>query len=81
MLLKYIDFDRAEWKICRNYVDKVRDQGKAETLKNVGYSTVYRTDESKEEKEDVEGAVLGGGGDEVSVMSVVYSVRRLVSHQ
>ena len=36
----------------------------------VGYSTVYGT-ESEEYKEEVEGAVLGGGGDEVSIMPVV----------
>ena len=37
-------------------------------------------DESEEDEEEVEGKMIGGGGDEVSVMSVVYPVGRLVSH-
>ena len=70
--MNYIDFDGAEKNICRNYVDEIRGRGKSETLKKVGYSTVYRTDESEEEKQEVEGSVLGGGGDEISVISIVY---------
>ena len=34
----------------------------------------------EEDKEEVEGTVLGGGGDEVSIMPVVSPVGRLVSH-
>ena len=33
---------------------------------------MYRTDESEENKEEAEETVLGGGGDEVSFMLVVY---------
>ena len=33
---------------------------------------MYRTDESEEDEEEAEGEVIGGGGDEVSVMTVVY---------
>ena len=33
---------------------------------------VSGTDELEEDKEEVEGTVLGGGGDEVSIMPVVY---------
>ena len=41
---------------------------------------MYTMDESEEDEEEVEGKMIGGGGDEVSVMSVVYPVGRLVSH-
>ena len=41
-----IDIDGGEWKICRDCFDKIRYRGKSETLKNVGDSTVYRTDKS-----------------------------------
>ena len=40
VILNYIDFDRAEQKICRDCVDEIRGQGKSETLKKVGDSTV-----------------------------------------
>ena len=33
---------------------------------------MYRTDESEEDEEEVEEVVLGSGGDEVSVMLIVY---------
>ena len=33
---------------------------------------MYGTEESEEDEEELEGTVLGGGGDEVSVMNVVY---------
>ena len=46
VLLNDIDFDGAKRKIYNNCVDKLRDRGKPETLKKVGYSTVYGTDES-----------------------------------
>ena len=72
MLLNNIDFDGVERNICCNCVDKIRGRGKSETLKKVGDSTVYGTEESEEEEEEGEGTVLGGGGDEVSVMTVVY---------
>ena len=37
----------------------------------MGDRTVYWTDKSEEDEEEVEGAVLGDGGDEVSVMPFV----------
>ena len=46
VLLNDIGFDGAKRKIYNNCVDKLRDRGKPETLKKVGYSTVYGTDES-----------------------------------
>ena len=58
-----IHFDGVGWKICRDFVDKILGRGKSETLKKVGDSTVYGTDESEEGEEEVEGTVLGGGGD------------------
>ena len=72
MVLDYIYFDEVERKICCNCVDDLRVRVKPETLKKVGYSTVYRTDKSEEEEEEVEGVVLGGGGDEISIMPFVY---------
>ena len=72
MTLDYIDFDRAEHNICRNCVDELRGRGKSETLDKVRDRTVYGMDESEEYKEEVEGTVVGGGGDEVSVMLVFY---------
>ena len=45
VILNYNYFDGAEWKIFRDCVDKLRDWGKSETSKKVGYSTVYRKDE------------------------------------
>ena len=46
--------------------------GKSEKSKKVGDSTVSKTVELKEDEEEVEVTVLGGGGDEVSIMPVVY---------
>ena len=43
VLLNYIDFDGAERNIFCDCVDELRGQGKSETLKKVGDSTVYRT--------------------------------------
>ena len=45
--------------------------GDSEVLKKVGYSTVNKTEKLKEDEEEVEGTVLGCGGDEVSIMSIV----------
>ena len=72
VVLDDIDFDGAERMICRHCVDNLRVRGKSETLKNVGYITVYGTEESEEDEKEVEGIVLRGGGDEVSGMPVVY---------
>ena len=44
VLLNYIDFDEAERNIFRDCVDKIKGQGKSETLKKVGDSTMYGTD-------------------------------------
>ena len=33
---------------------------------------MYKMDESEENEEEVEGKVIGGGGDEVSIIPVVY---------
>ena len=46
--------------------------GKAEKVKNVGDSTMSKTVEFNEDKEEEEGSVLGGGVDEVSIIPVVY---------
>ena len=72
MLLNDIDFDRAERKICRDCVEELRGRGNSETLKKVGDRIVYGTEESEEDKEEVQGEVIGGGSDEVSFMPVVY---------
>ena len=69
MVLNY--FERAEQKICRDCLDKIRGWGKSEILNKVGYFTVYVTDESEKDKEELEGTLLGGGGDDVSIMPVV----------
>ena len=46
VVLNDIDFDGTEWKVFRHCVDKLRGHGKSETLKKVGESTVYGTEES-----------------------------------
>ena len=46
VLLNYIDFGGAEWKICRDCVHEIWGRGKSEKLKKVGYSTLYGTYES-----------------------------------
>ena len=43
VVLNNIGFDGAEWKICRDCVDNLQGQGNSETLKKMGYSTVYGT--------------------------------------
>ena len=63
VLLNHIGFDGAERDIFRYCVDKLQERDKSETLKKVGYSTMYGTDESENEEEEVDGTVLGGGGD------------------
>ena len=70
--MKDIYFDRAERNICHDCVDKLQGLGKSETLKNVGDITVYGTYESEEEESEVEGTVIVGGDNEVSVMPVVH---------
>ena len=45
-VLNDIYFDGSEQKICCGCVDELRGRSKSETLKKVGDSTVYGTDES-----------------------------------
>ena len=71
MDMNEINLDGREQKICRNCVDNIWGQGKSDTLKKVGYITVYGTDESEEDKEEAEGGLLVVGSDEVSVMPVI----------
>ena len=58
VVLNDIDFDGAERKIFRDCVDAIQGKGKSETLKKVGDSTVYGTDESEEDKEKWRGKCL-----------------------
>ena len=67
-----IDIDGAEQKICRGCVDVLCMGSKPNKLKKVQHSTVYRTEESEEDKEEVEGTVLGGGGEDVTIVPIVY---------
>ena len=50
MAMYEIDIDGAERNICHNCVDKIWMGGNPEKLKKVQHSTVYRTDESEENK-------------------------------
>ena len=72
MAMNEIDLDGGRRNICRDCVDKIQVRGKSETLKKVVNSTVYGTDKSDEDDKKLEWTVVGGGGDEVSVMPVVY---------
>ena len=67
-----IDIDGVERKICHNFVDELCMGGKPKKLKKLQHSTVYRTDESDEDKEEVEGTVNFDGGDEVGILPFVY---------
>ena len=58
MAMHDIDLDIAERKICCNFVDVIWMGGMPEKLKKVYYITVYRTKESEEYKEEVEGIVV-----------------------
>ena len=46
--------------------------GKLEKLKKAQHSTVYRTEELYEDEEEVEGTVIGYGGEDSSIVPVVY---------
>ena len=48
VVMNEIGLDGGEQNICRNCVDKIRGQGKSETLKKVGDSTVCRTEKLEE---------------------------------
>ena len=67
-----IELDRAEFKICHNCIDELWMGGKPNKLKMVQNSNVYRTEESEEDKEEVEGTVHFDGGDEVNIVPFVY---------
>ena len=67
-----IELDGAEQKICRECIDDLRMGGKPEKSKMVQHSTVYRSDELEEDKEEVEGTVDFDGGDEVNYVPFVY---------
>ena len=70
--MNQIDIDGAELKICRDCVDELWMGGKPDKLKNVQYITVYRTEKSQEDKEEVEGAVIGDGSEDISIVYVLY---------
>ena len=53
MAMHEIELVGAERKICRECVDDLRMGSKSEKLKMVQHSTVYRTDELEEDKEEV----------------------------
>ena len=63
MAMHDINIDGAEQKIFFYCVDELLMGGKPEKLKKLGHSNVYRTDESEEDEEEVEGSVLGCGGE------------------
>ena len=46
--------------------------GNPEKLKKVGHSTVYRTDKSEEDKEELEEKVIGDGGEDFIIVPAVY---------
>ena len=46
--------------------------GKPNKLKMVQHSTMYRTDESEKDKEEVEGTVHFNRGDKVNIVPFVY---------
>ena len=63
----------AQRKILCDCVEELRMGGKPEKMKNAVHRTVYRTDESEEDEEEVvKGTVLGGEGEDVSIVPVVY---------
>ena len=72
MLLNYIYFEGRELNICRYCVDNIASGRKSDKSKKVGYSTVSEVVELEEDEEEVEVKLLGGGGDKLSIMSVVY---------
>ena len=48
-----IDLDGAELNICRDCVDKIWMGGKTDKLNKVQHSTVYRTEKSEGDEEEV----------------------------
>ena len=80
MAMHEINLDGAERKIFHNCVDEIWMGGKPDKLKKVQHSTVYRTDESEEDEEEVEGVVHLDVGNEVSIVPFYILVGRLGSH-
>ena len=72
MAMHEIYIDGAERKILCDCVEELRMGGNPEKMKKVGHRTMYGTDESEEDKEGVKGTVLGGEGEDVSIVPVVY---------
>ena len=67
-----INLDGAERKIFHNCVEKLWMGGKPEKFKKVQHITVYRTNELEEDKEEVEGTVIGYGVEDVNIATFVY---------
>ena len=67
-----INIDGAELKICCNCVDKIWMGGKPDKLKKAQHRTVYRKYKLEEDEEEVEGTVIGDGGEDVNIAPVVY---------
>ena len=72
MAIHDINIDGAERKICHYFVDELWMGGKPKKLKKLQHSTVYRTEESEEYEEEVEGTVNYDGVDEVNIVPFVY---------
>ena len=53
MYINEIYLDGADRNICCDCVDKLRIGGKPEKLKKLVHNTVYRMEESEEDKEEV----------------------------
>ena len=68
-----INIGGAERKICLDCVDMLRVGGKTEELKKVGHRTVYRMEALEEDEEELDETVLGDGGEDSSIVPVVYS--------
>ena len=64
--------DGSERNIGFDCVDKLWMGGKTEKLKKVGHITVYRSDELEEDEKEVEWKVIEDGGEDVSIVPVVY---------
>ena len=68
-----INIDVAEQNIYHDCVDELRMRGKPDKLKKVGHIIVYRKKKLEDEKEEVEGTVLGDGGEDVSIALFLYT--------
>ena len=67
-----VNIDGSERNIGFDCVDKLWMGGKTEKLKKMGHITVYRSDELEEDEKEVEGKVIEDGGEDVSIVPVVY---------